>query len=386
MFTSPSRPMNSPVIGITGYTGFVGRHLVNTLRLLPEPFQIVTIPDEMLENTVELSKVLAPCHTLVHLAAVNRHSDPQYIYNTNVQLAEKLVAACQLAGTKPHVIFSSSIQELQNNEYGNGKRRAREILEQWAHDEGTRVTTLVIPNVFGPFGKPFYNSVVATFCHQLTQNHEPHIEVDRQIPLVYVGNVVKAILFAIEPTNLANGVQRIELPHDRLIRVSEILEMLQVFRDLYLKQGVFPNLFDPFALNLFNTFLCYVNHSQHFPVPLRLNTDERGAFVETIKTQSGGQVSFSTTVPGITRGNHFHTRKVERFAVISGKARIAIRQIGTGAVHQFDIDGENPAYVDMPIWFTHSITNIGSSDLYTIFWISEPFDPTDPDTFFEAVQ
>ncbi len=359
--------------------------MVNTLKFLPVTYQIVTIADDLFENPIELSKAVTHCHAVVHLAAVNRHSDPQYIYNTNVQLAEKLVAACQLAGAKPHIIFSSSIQELQNNEYGNGKRRARDVLEQWAQKTNSQVTTLVIPNVFGPFGKPFYNSVVATFCHQLNQNQEPKIEMDRQIPLVYVGNVVKAIVSVIEQARPTNGVKRIELPHDRLIMVSEILEMLRTYKDLYLIQGMFPNISGPFALNLFNTFLCYVNHSQHFPVPLRLNADDRGAFVETVKTQSGGQVSFSTTVPGITRGNHFHTRKVERFAVISGQARIAFRQIGTGEVLQFLIDGAKPAYVDMPIWFTHSITNVGSSDLYTIFWISEPFDPADPDTFFENV-
>ena len=123
----------------------------------------------------------------------------------------------------------------------------------------------------------------------------------------------------------------------------------------------------------------------HYPVKLSINTDDRGTFVETIKTQLGGQVSFSTTKPGITRGNHFHTRKIERFAVIKGKARIQLRRIGTNEVINFDLDGNEPSYVDMPIWYTHNITNTGEDELYTIFWINEFFDPNDPDTYFEEV-
>jgi len=118
---------------------------------------------------------------------------------------------------------------------------------------------------------------------------------------------------------------------------------------------------------------------------LKLNTDDRGSFVETVKLNSGGQVSFSTTKPGITRGNHFHTRKAERFAVIKGRAKIDIRRIGTDKVLSFDLDGNNPSFVDMPIWYTHNITNTGDEDLYTIFWINEFFDPENPDTFFEEV-
>jgi UDP-2-acetamido-2,6-beta-L-arabino-hexul-4-ose reductase len=146
-----------------------------------------------------------------------------------------------------------------------------------------------------------------------------------------------------------------------------------------------PALNTPFKKNLFNTFLCYIDHESFFPFHLKLNTDGRGSFVETVKLNSGGQVSFSTTVPGITRGNHFHTRKAERFAVIKGKARIEIRKIGTDKVFSFNLDGNQPSFVDMPVWFTHNITNIGDEDLYTIFWINEHYNPEDGDTYFEKV-
>ena len=138
-------------------------------------------------------------------------------------------------------------------------------------------------------------------------------------------------------------------------------------------------------VRLFNTFRSYINLEKYFPFFLKKNTDERGMFVETLKLETGGQVSFSITKAGVTRGNHFHTRKIERFTVIKGKARISLRKIGTDKVYSFMLDGDSPAYVDMPIWFTHNITNIGTEDLYTQFWINEWYDPNDADTFFEEV-
>ena len=140
-----------------------------------------------------------------------------------------------------------------------------------------------------------------------------------------------------------------------------------------------------FDYNLFNTFRCYFDIASHYPVKFTQHTDPRGAFVEVIRLGIGGQCSFSTTVPGITRGNHFHTRKIERFAVIKGKALIQLRKIDSDEVLDFYLDGTEPAYVDMPIWYTHNIKNIGEEDLYTIFWINEPYDAADPDTYFVEV-
>jgi len=160
---------------------------------------------------------------------------------------------------------------------------------------------------------------------------------------------------------------------------------LQEIKTNYFEKGEIPSINNPFERNLFNTFLTYIDHSTFFPFKLKLNTDQRGSFVETVKLNSGGQVSFSTTVPGVTRGNHFHTRKAERFAVIKGKALIELRRIGTSEVLSFELDGNEPSFVDMPIWYTHNIKNIGNEELYTIFWISEHFSPDDPDTFFENV-
>ena len=175
------------------------------------------------------------------------------------------------------------------------------------------------------------------------------------------------------------------VPHTFEKKVSEILSILQDFKTAYFDNGIFPDLSDKFILNLFNTFVCYIDHQKFFPFPLKIISDERGTYVETVKMNSGGQISFSTTRPGITRGNHYHTRKAERFAVIKGKAQIELRKIGTDKVLIFSLDGQKPSFVDMPIWYTHNITNTGTEDLYTIFWVNELFNPNDTDTFFEKV-
>jgi UDP-2-acetamido-2,6-beta-L-arabino-hexul-4-ose reductase len=389
-------------VGITGQAGFIGTHLYNTLGLHPNTFERIPFEDSFFEQEEKLRAFVKSCDAIVHLAAMNRHGDPQVIYDTNIRLVKQLIAACEATQSTPHILFSSSTQEERDNLYGQSKKEGRELLEQWAERNQARFTGFVIPNVFGPFGHPYYNSVVATFCHQLTHNEQLRIEVDGEIKLIYVGELVAHFLEKIkehrvtqsdtEKDPLWNSVKNtvelcetIYIPHTSTIKVSELLKKLESFREDYLGKGILPCLDDPFERNLFNTFVCYIDHKSFFPFHLKLNTDDRGSFVETVKLHSGGQVSFSTTVPGITRGNHFHTRKAERFAVIKGKARIELRRIGTEEVLSFDLDGSRPSFVDMPIWYTHNITNIGEEDLYTIFWISEHYDANDPDTFFENV-
>ncbi|MGC8866546.1 MAG: NAD-dependent epimerase/dehydratase family protein [Bacteroidales bacterium] len=385
-------------VGITGQAGFVGTHLYNTLGLYPEKFERIPFEDSFFQDNAKLQTFVRSCDVIVHLAAMNRHNDPQVIYDTNIGLVKQLIAACEATNSTPHILFSSSTQEERDNLYGKSKREGRLLFEQWAHKNNARFTGFIIPNVFGPFGHPYYNSVVATFCHQLTHNEAPKIEVDGELKLIYVGELVNEIISDIQlrsvaqsdsPFNtLSNSVQPCvtkHVPHTSTIRVSYLLQKLEVFKINYFEKGEIPDLDTVFDRNLFNTFLCYIDHSTFFPYHLKLNTDNRGSFVEVVKLNSGGQVSFSTTIPGITRGNHFHTRKAERFAVIKGKARIELRRIGTHKVMTFELDGAQPSFVDMPIWHTHNITNIGKDELYTIFWINEHFDPEDPDTYFEKV-
>lgn len=366
-------------IGITGQNGFVGSHLYNTLGLKPEEFERIEFKKEFFNNPEKLDHFVEQCDVIVHLAAMNRHPDPEVIFENNINLVKELIASLERTGSKAHVLFSSSSQEEKDNLYGKSKKEGRELFSEWAKKSGGIFTGLVIPNVFGPFGKPNYNSFIATFCHKLTHGETPGIDIDGEVRLIYVGELVQEII-----DNIYKGQtdELYEVSHTSVNKVSEVLEKLNHYKQLYFENGEIPELKTKFDLNLFNTFRCYFDVKNHYPVKFTQHVDPRGAFVEVIRLGIGGQCSFSTTVPGITRGNHFHTRKIERFAVIKGQALIQLRKIDTEEVLDFYLDGNEPAYVDMPIWYTHNIKNIGNEELYTIFWINEPFNPEDADTYF----
>ena len=368
-------------VGVTGSNGFIGWHLCRSLELYTTKFELIEFKRQWFSENINLDLFVSKCDIIVHLAGLNRHSEESTIYNTNIGLAERLIESFKRLGFKGEVIFSSSIQEERNNTFGNSKKAARELFSNWADQSGATFHGVIIPNVFGAFGEPFYNSVVSTFCHQLVNNNFPKIETDATLNLIYINDLTKKIigLFNIETND------NITIGHTDTYKVSEILELLIRFKNKYFENGQIPNFNNQFEINLFNTFRSYFNLKNHYPVRYKNNIDERGNFVEIIRLETGGQVSFSTTKKGITRGNHFHTRKIERFSVIKGKALIQLRKIGSHDVHNYYLSGDEPAYVDMPIWFTHNIKNIGEEELCTIFWINELYDANDPDTYFETV-
>lgn len=369
-------------IGITGASGFVGSHLKMVLETRADHYTVVCCARESFTDAAALDLFVSKCDTIVHLAGLNRHEDAHVLYDTNVALAQSLVAACKRTKKTPHIIFSSSSQEERDNLYGASKKEARMLLSTNAKEAGAPFTGMIVPNVFGPFGKPFYNSVIATFAHQVSHGDTPHINVDADLKLIYVLELVEIILEKIETGTFEPLAP---IAHTAVAKVSEVLTYFKTFKDTYQDKGEIPALKSTFEVHLFNTYRCFMDIASHFPVKFTQHTDVRGSFVEIIRLGVGGQVSFSTTQPGVTRGNHYHTRKIERFAVIKGKALIQLRKVGTDQVLDFYLDGEQPAYVDMPIWYTHNIKNIGEDILYTNFWINEPYDPSDADTFFEEV-
>jgi len=373
-------------IGITGQAGFVGTHLYNELGLLPD-VERVPFEDAFFQSEEKLQAFVKQCDVIVHLAAMNRHDDLEVLYQTNIALCKQLITAMEATKSAPHVLFSSSTQEERDNLYGKSKRDGRELFVEWAKRNDASFTGMVVPNVYGPFGRPNYNSFVATFCYKLTHGETPEVLVDSPVQLIFVGSLCEHIISKIKTVKALSipTIERDEVPYDFEKKVTDLLSLFLHFKTFYFDQGIIPKLKDRDEVNLFNTFRSYIDQASHFPVKLVQHADARGIFVETIKLGIGGQVSFSTTVPGITRGNHYHTRKVERFTVIKGKARIQLRKIGTDEVLNFYLDGNEPAYVDMPIWYTHNITNIGEDELYTQFWINEWYSPEDGDTYFEEV-
>ena len=365
-------------IGITGVNGFFGQHLFNTLS---QNVNNILIPFQrnFFDNESKMDDFVKNCDVIVHLAGLNRSNDEDVIYKVNISLTKALISSLERTESKPHIIFTSSTQESLKNVYGESKKISRLILNDWSLSNNSIFTGLIVPNVFGPFGAPFYNSFISTFSHQLTNNEIPVIKIDNEVNLIYIDELISEIVDIINhPIN--NDFYQIK--HTNNKRVSEILDLLKEFKIQYLENGQIPKLdLNTFELNLFNTFTSFIP-KDYFPRKFINHTDDRGAFVEIMRAGSSGQTSYSTTVPGITRGNHYHTRKIERFAVISGKASIQIRKIGSDQVFEYILNGAEPAYVDMPIWYTHNIKNIGNTELITLFWINEPYNPEDADTYF----
>lgn len=371
-------------VGITGQGGFMGTHLYNFLGTKPKKINRINFQDNYFDNEVDLQNFVKSCDVIVHLAAMNRHEDEQVIYNTNIDLVKKLINACEATNSSPKIIFSSSTQEEKDNLYGKSKRDGRKYFEAWAIKNSCRVLSLIIPNVFGPFGKPFYNSFIATFSHQIIQGKKPKIINDSKVNLIYINELSNAFYNEIIKKDSKN-IQSYFVSHTSSRKVSEILGLLKHFKTQYIENGQVPKLdLNTFELDLFNTFTSFIR-KEYFPRKYTKHTDERGVFIEVMRASSAGQTSYSTTVPGVTRGNHYHTRKIERFTVISGRALIQLRKIDSDEVLEYILDGEEPAYVDMPIWYTHNIKNIGKKKLLTLFWINEPYDSGDPDTYYVKV-
>ena len=316
---------------------------------------------------------------MVHLAGINRDS-PKALDDGNDALAQQLIDHLERTERPPVVVYANSVQSSSDSSYGRGKRRAGEVLAAWAERRGARYVDVVLPNIYGEWGRPDYNSFIATFCAGLADDRLPEVVDDRSIELVHAQDAVAAL--ALEMTG-PTGVYRVHCTGTSHT-VSEVLRRLTALADEY-RSGQLPDLSDPFDLRLFNTYRSHL-YPGHFPLQLYPNADERGVFVEIARsTGSACQSSFSSTRPGIIRGQHFHLRKVERFVVLRGTARIRLRPLWSDQVWSYDVDSDQPVAIDMPTLVTHDITNVGSGELLTYFWISELYDPSDTDTFPDAV-
>jgi UDP-2-acetamido-2,6-beta-L-arabino-hexul-4-ose reductase len=364
-------------VGITGARGFLGWHFRCFLHSkgIRNP---VTADSEEFASEDGFLRFVSEVDVIVHFAGVARGSEDA-VARGNLDVAQSLKSALEKSGRTPHVIYASSIQINNNSAYGRSKREAGEILEGWASKSKSKFTNLVLPNLFGEGGRPFYNSVVATFCHQITRNEKPSILKDAEISFLHAQSVCDLIWSAIE-----NGASGNLAPDGTHIKVSSLLAKLKEFHGLYFETGTIPDVRDAFNRSLFNTYRSFLFQVKP-TFPTKKHVDPRGSLSEIVKTVNGGQGFFSTTVPGVTRGDHYHRSKIERFAVISGEATIKIRKLFSNDVQEFQVTGDTPTWIDMPTLHTHNIANTGRSDLYTLFWSDEIFDPSNPDTYAEKV-
>ena len=241
-------------VGITGQSGFIGTHLFNFLHQKNEEINLIPFEDSFFDNIDHLKGFVSRCDAIVHLAAMNRHGDPQVIYDTNLRLVRHLIEAMDSTGNHPHILFSSSTQEEKDNLYGKSKREGRALFEKWAEKNNSKFTGFVIPNVFGPFGNPYYNSVIATFCFQLTHNEHPKIVVDANLQLIYVSELVELFYERIIAPDKIPGNGRFDVRYTSENKVSEILQRLENYKRVYFEGQSFPELGNVFELNLFNTF------------------------------------------------------------------------------------------------------------------------------------
>jgi UDP-2-acetamido-2,6-beta-L-arabino-hexul-4-ose reductase len=366
--------MTAPLV-ITGGIGFLGWHVRVLARALGLPAPLLVDREDFAEPA-RLAEVIEGADRVVHLAGLNR-GEPSQVATGNVELAGALVRAIQRCATPPKVVaFANSVQAGNGTPYGDSKAAAADLLAEATQWSGAVLEDVRLPNLFGEHGRPHYNSVVATFCRLLASGEAPAIEVDRALDLMHVTDAAALMLGVESP--LGSSIE----PARRTVR--QLADQIGEFAGVY-RTGDIPVLASAFDVRLFNTYRSHC-FPAHYPIRLARHADARGELVEAVKAHGGGgQTFFSTTRPGITRGQHFHLAKVERFLVVSGEAEIALRRVLHDDVIRFRVSGREPVVVDMPTMWAHSITNVGDDDLLTLFWANEVFDPVCPDTFAEAV-
>jgi UDP-2-acetamido-2,6-beta-L-arabino-hexul-4-ose reductase len=365
-------------IAITGAGGFIGWHLRCHIDAR-HGWEAVPIGRETAADPARLADAVRGADAVVHLAGVNRAADPQELLDGNQLAARQLAAALAESGFTGRCVYASSTQAGADHPYGRGKQAAADLLAEAAARHGWTQVNLVIPHVYGEYCRPRYNSGVATFAHGIVHGEAFEVNAAGRLELLHVGDLAARMLAACE-----HGTAASERLAGEPVTVGEVVERLRALWAQYTADEI-PALGSRMDLHLFNMLRGYA-FPRFYPRPYTLRTDPRGSLAEVVRAHRGGQMFFSTTNPGFTRGNHYHFHKVERFAVVSGRGRIDIRRLFHDEVHSFEVDGTRPAFIDMPVLHTHSITNTGSEPLLTLFWAHEFFDPQAPDTSPQVVR
>lgn len=357
---------------ITGAEGFLGWHLRARLQASTD-YDVVAVGRP---NWNELPRLAQGADVVVHLAGVNR-GEPTEVEHGNVALARDLAEALRSVSPPPRIIYASSVQSGNGTPYGNGKALAGQVLAQAADLIGSVMIEAYLPNLFGEGGLPDYNSFVATFVDRIVRGERVNLA-DRELQLMHAQDAAKVLLRAFDGP--ADPLRPAGVP----TTVAETFDGLMSLHDTY-RTGEIPPIGSKHQLDLLNTLRHRMFEQQRFHRLVR-REDERGALVETVRAHSSpGQSFVSTTRPGATRGEHFHLRKIERFVVVAGEARISLRRLFTEHRVEIAVRGDEPVAVDMPTGWAHNIVNTGSEVLVTAFWTNELFDPSDADTYPEGV-
>lgn len=374
---------------ITGAKGFIGKNLCATLSAIKAGAdKSFSISSELnlFEFDVEsdpalLDEFCARADFVFNLAGVNRPKEPQEFMSENFGFASTLLDMLKKHGNKCPVMLSSSTQAALDNPYGLSKRAGEKLFFQYSRETAAKVLVYRFPNVFGKWCKPDYNSAVATFCYNIAHDLPIYINDGSVVMrLVYIDDVITELVHALDGNENMSAGGYCSVPTEHTITLGEIADMIISFRVNRESRHV-PDLSDAFTQKLYATYLSYLPEDQ-FSYPLPMNVDARGSFTEIIRTPERGQFSVNISKPGITKGNHWHHTKNEKFLVVSGKGVIRFRKVGEDRVLEYFVSGERLEVIDIPSGYTHNIENLGDTDMVTFMWGSECFNPEKPDTYF----
>lgn len=377
---------------ITGANGFVGKNLVSTLKNIKDGkdktrnIDIEDIYSYDVDNTIEdLKKYTGDCDFVFHLAGINRPKDISEFYQGNATFTETLCSLLEEHDNKSPILISSSIQASKDNDYGKSKKEGEEYILNHGKKMDSKVYIYRLANLFGKWCRPNYNSVTATWCYNVAngkdiQINDPNVE----LPLCYIDDVVNEFLNALEghPTACKEGIYEVYPVH--YIKLGELANIIKSFKESRGTLNVPDMKEGSLEKKLYSTYLSYLPKDK-FSYPLKMNTDQRGSFTEFLKTEEYGQVSVNVSKPGITKGQHWHHSKNEKFLVVSGKGLIQFRDIYSDEIIEYYVSGDKLEVIDIPTGYTHNIINIGESDMVTIMWANEKFNPEHPDTYYEEV-
>ncbi len=362
---------------ITGARGFMGKNLRSALTgRCGDAHRLMLL--DMPHTEEELLAAAAEADFVFHLAGVNRPTDPADFQKGNADFTRQLLTLLKERGKRPPVLLSSSIQAALENPYGQSKLSAEQAVADYGRETGSAVYLYRLPNVFGKWSRPNYNSAVATFCHNVARGlpitvNDPSVT----LRLVYIDDVVEEFLRAMEGQPHREGEWCTVQPvHE--VNLGHMAELIQSFPGLR-DSLTAPDQSDPLVKKLYATYLSFLP-PEDFSRPTVTHADQRGSFTELLHMGSRGQVSLNISKPHITKGDHWHQTKHEKFIVLQGEGVIRFRKVGDSTVIAYKVSGENLTVVDIPTGYTHSIENTGDTDMLTLMWANEVFDPAHPDT------
>ncbi|NTW71217.1 MAG: capsular polysaccharide biosynthesis protein CapF [Eubacteriaceae bacterium] len=366
---------------VTGAHGFVGKNLIEELKKNGEH----TIYSFDRENSQEDLELYAKeCEFVFHLAGVNRPVEEKEFMEGNFGFTSDLLKALKRHNSQASVLITSSIQAELDNPYGKSKKAGEDLIFEYSEETGARVFVYRLPNLFGKWSRPNYNTVVATFCYNLARDMEIKInDPDAEMKLVYIDDLIEDFIRKLQSEIDSGGRQILSIDTVYTVKLGKIAELIYSFKSSRENKYI-PDMSDGFTKKLYSTYLSFIPEN-NFSYNLKMNVDERGSFTEFIKTSDRGQVSVNISKPGITKGNHWHHTKNEKFLVVSGEGIIRFRKVGAQEIIQYKVSGEKLQVVDIPVGYTHNISNTGTNDMVTIMWVNECFDPGKPDTYFLEV-